>query len=433
MHAKTLRTRSPRVSCRGRHLRRFTVALGGLVLAILALAPEVASAQRTPTLSLKLGITGSWQGSPNTSRTDTRTVTLQFAVSGGTPTHVRFGANSRLTGANWLSWRQSSRYSLPSNLGTHRVYAQVKIEPRVSRGTKPPPPILSAIVSDSIQYLQPLTITSFRINNGASSTDSQNVSLSWSNTGTATHYRAGNTSNLSGKQWSSLPNGSSGTTAHTLDAGGIGNRTVYFELRNTAGTSDSSSDTINLSKAICPTGPNGKQCNGDGQCQSNGTCSCKSDFSGAACETICQRCYGAAGNNCGPADGFTNVGLCVGNLCTINAGSWEHDECCVAKRRNGPAAESQQGSCSPPISGAPPPHVCQPEFNKAIAHLAAPGLSWTRTVNTSRRECTTTTMPVRHQDMCNPSGGTLLCTDTKYCCSRSGKAAIGRPGMCVCD
>jgi hypothetical protein len=155
------------------------------------------------------------------------------------------------------------------------------------------------------------------------------------------------------------------------------------------------------------------------------------DYSGPACATVCQRCYGAIGNNCGVADGF-NFGFCAGNLCMINAGSWEHDECCIKHRQNGPS--TVQGSCSPPASGAPPPHVCQTEFNKAAAHLAAPGLTWTRTVSTSKAICGTGELDVVHADMCNLSGGTLGCADKKYCCSGSAQPAVaGPPGLCVCD
>ncbi|MDT7044106.1 hypothetical protein [Candidatus Nitronereus thalassa] len=48
-------------------------------------------------------------------------------------------------------------------------------------------------------------------------------------------------------------------------------------------------------------------------------------------------------------------------------------------------------------------------------------------------------MPVTHADMCNPSGGTLLCSDVQYCCSGSGQAsAIQAPAatggiLCICD
>ena len=113
----------------------------------------------------------------------------------------------------------------------------------------------------------------------------------------------------------------------------------------------------------CPVGGNGKVCSGNGSCSAaTGTCRCESDFRGNACQTMSLRCYGAIGDNCGAADGF-NFGLCAGNRCMINAGSWEHDECCVAYRKNGPAPTSQQGSCTPP---SPQACAARPELPGAV-------------------------------------------------------------------
>ncbi len=180
----------------------------------------------------------------------------------------------------------------------------------------------------------------------------------------------------------------------------------------------------------CKTGSNGKTCSGNGQCIGT-QCRCNADFSGAACETLTQRCYGAIGDNCGVADGF-NFGFCAGNLCKINAGSWKHDECCVTYRVNGPMPVSQQGSCTPPPF-APPPYAqnCLVLFNMAVEHLAAPGLTWTRTVDTQKRSSGTGSFSVNHADMCNPAGGTLLCADTRMCCSRRADQ-LPAPNLCRC-
>jgi hypothetical protein len=41
-----------------------------------------------------------------------------------------------------------------------------------------------------------------------------------------------------------------------------------------------------------------------------------------------ERCFGAAGMQCGFQQGLGTAGFCVGSLCPVNGGSWAHDECC---------------------------------------------------------------------------------------------------------
>lgn len=182
----------------------------------------------------------------------------------------------------------------------------------------------------------------------------------------------------------------------------------------------------------CPKGVNAKVCSSNGKCNtSTGRCKCKnSDYSGSACQVMSQRCYGAIGNNCGAADGF-NFGLCIGNRCKINAGSWEHDECCVKYRKNGPMPKSRQGSCTPLPHLRPFAQNCVVLFNKAVQHLAKPGLTWERRVNTSKKVSGIGSFRVIHKDMCNKSGGTLSCSDSKYCCSRRVTKTLV-PGFCRC-
>lgn len=185
--------------------------------------------------------------------------------------------------------------------------------------------------------------------------------------------------------------------------------------------------------ASCPIGPNGKVCSGTGNCSpTNGQCSCNEDYSGNACQTLSQRCYGAIGNNCGAGDGFTNFGLCAGGRCKINAGSWEHDECCVTYRKHGPSPTSQQGSCTPPpMAQGPYASNCITLFNKAVKHLANPALTWERQVDFQKKRSGVGSFSVTHADMCNKPGGTLSCSDSQYCCSkRSTRTAVR--GICKC-
>ncbi len=368
-----------------------------------------------------------------------RSVQLTLNASGNVAQY-RAGENPQLNGAAWRNYRANQRlsYSFSSDTeGNKTVYVQV-------RGISTSPSTYSDIRSDSIQYLKLPQIVNFRIDNGAANAAKREIGLSWTVNGTATHYRVSESSNFAGVNWHSGSTPPGGRLSLDLAEGASGVRTVFVELKRNDSPAVRSSDSINISFGICPTGHRGLQCSGAGSCNVKGSCDCNPDISGEACTTICQRCYGAAGNNCGPADGMnfpTNIGLCAntptGPKCKINAGSWAHDECCVRYRIGGP--NSQQGSCTAPGFG-PPPFYCQGDLAKAIAQLPNPLLTWTRTVNFSKASCTdSTNMQVNHADMCNPKGGKLLCSDSQYCCSRSAHASPLQPSLavggtlCICD
>jgi hypothetical protein len=373
----------------------------------------------------------------NTAISYSRKVQLTLNT-GGKVVQYRAGENPQLNGASWKSYKTNQRllYQFVSDSdGNKTVYVQV-------RGISTSPSTYSAIVSDSIQYRKLPQIVNFRIDNGAASATKREVGLNWSVTGTATHYRVSETPNFSGSNWVSGATPPGGRLAFDLGQGASGTRTVYLELKRDNSPVVRSSDSINISFGICPIGHRGLECSGAGICNANGSCDCNSDISGTACTTVCQRCYGALGNNCGPADGLEvlgeNLGICgntpLGRVCQINAGSWAHDECCILHRRGGP--NSQQGSCN----HGPPPRYCLGDLAKAIIQAPNPLLTWTRKVDFSKASCTEgLSMRVNHADMCNPKGGTLLCSDRQYCCSRRAHAAPVQPNaavggtLCVCD
>ena len=89
--------------------------------------------------------------------------------------------------------------------------------------------------------LQPPTITSFSINNGAASTTSQTVTLNNTATENPTFYMASEDSNFTGASWISY----SSSPQFTLSSGG-GTKTVYFKVINPAGTSAATSASIVL-------------------------------------------------------------------------------------------------------------------------------------------------------------------------------------------
>lgn len=379
-------------------------------------------------------------GATNSNISYRQRVRLGIRYTGTRPTHYRVSENSRFDRATWRTFHPRARYSYMfqrNTDGRKTVYTQL----RYGTGTK----YLSRVRQVSITYRRPPTINNFQIENGAANASNRQVVLTWNVTGIATDYRVSESSNMAGSSWEEGSGPPSGGLVFDLAEGASGQRRLYLQVKREQSAAVSANDSINLGIGICPLGHLGLECSGAGTCSTEGQCTCDSDISGPACETICQRCYGAAGNNCGVADGMNfpaNIGVCastpLGPTCQINAGSWAHDECCVRYRFGGP--NSQQGSCTA-VGMGPPPYVCQGGLAKAIAQLPNPLLTWTRTdVNFNKSSCTDgIEMPVTHADMCNPSGGTLLCSDVQYCCSGSGQAsAIQAPAatggtLCVCD
>jgi len=212
--------------------------------------------------------------------------------------------------------------------------------------------------------------------------------------------------------------------------------------------------------APCPVGDNELTCSGHGQCeQTTGQCLCEPDYREADCGIVCQRCYGAAGNNCGAAEGgfgycsFDNgyslpQGMSMRQACEsqeidvpdvtcqISVGSWTHDECCVI--------EGESGSCSVG-SIVDPNAVCQVEGNLAAGEFAQqniPGTTtrvWTRSVDPCIEVCGVhgpSAERVRRADMCANFGDTLSCTSTDaagaFCCNNSA-SATSIDGICRCD
>ena len=87
------------------------------------------------------------------------------------------------------------------------------------------------------------TVSSFSINNGASSTTSQTVTLNNACTGSPAQYMASESSSFSGASWQTYATAPS----FTLSSGN-GTKTVYFKVKNTSGESNSASDAISLNE-----------------------------------------------------------------------------------------------------------------------------------------------------------------------------------------
>ncbi len=120
-------------------------------------------------------------------------------------------------------------------------------------------------------------------------------------------------------------------------------------------------------------------------------------------------CFGALGAQCGGAQfGLPIAALCAGGRCQINAGSWEHDECCFANPR-GMACQVGPADYVLGHDGK-----CVNEWNKALARLQA-GLNWIRQVDFLKPN---RTGKVVFADYCAPAGSRVHQDDVRYCCSR---------------
>jgi hypothetical protein len=89
------------------------------------------------------------------------------------------------------------------------------------------------------------SIVSYRINYGASSTNSRDVRLNNSASSSPKEYRASQTRTFSGASWHSYNND---PVFHL--SSGDGTKTVYLQLRNSCGTSAARSDSIQLIEPI---------------------------------------------------------------------------------------------------------------------------------------------------------------------------------------
>jgi|GEM_PF-2727476 len=85
------------------------------------------------------------------------------------------------------------------------------------------------------------TLSSFAINNGAASTSSTTVTLNHLATCAPTQYMASESSNFSGATWQTYVSAPTFTLSSSL-----GSKTVYFKVKNSAGTSAALNDSIIL-------------------------------------------------------------------------------------------------------------------------------------------------------------------------------------------
>ena len=119
-----------------------------------------------------------------------------------------------------------------------------------------------------------------------------------------------------------------------------------------------------------------------------------------------QHCFGALGAECGGAQFFVPVAaLCGLGRCSINGGSWRHDECCVAHPmgmacRYGPLDQltGNDGNCAA-------------EWNRATSRL---NYVWGRAVDFNK---TNSTGAVVFAEYCAQTGSRVHKDDVEFCCA----------------
>lgn len=131
-------------------------------------------------------------------------------------------------------------------------------------------------------------------------------------------------------------------------------------------------------------------------------------------------CFGALGAQCGGAQhNLPTTALCAGGSCQINAGSWEHDECCFTHSQ-GMACQAGPLDYAIGHNGQ-----CVNEWNKALARLGS-GLNWTRRIDFNKPN---TVGRVEFSAYCAETGVRVHQDDVRYCCSRQADPAPLLPGM----
>ncbi len=131
-------------------------------------------------------------------------------------------------------------------------------------------------------------------------------------------------------------------------------------------------------------------------------------------------CFGALGAQCGGAQhNLPTTALCGLGYCSINAGSWEHDECCFANPQ-GMACQAGPLDYATGHDGK-----CVNEWNKALARLNA-GLNWTRRIDFNKPNGSGR---VEFSSYCAETGARVHPDDVRYCCSRQADPAPVLPGL----
>jgi hypothetical protein len=182
--------------------------------------------------------------------TTNEAVKLNNTVQGNAGEY-RASMNQDFTNAQWHTYSTAPTFNLGGSHGTKTIYFQVKSSRGVSsvvsdsiRLEAPPPqPIPGSgpgpIVTPTPQPYpkteppRPPTITSFTINNGATTTTSRFVTLRYTVRGEVTHFRVSEmVDTFPGREWYPHHSGEQGIT---LNSEGDGLKTVYLQVKDSLG------------------------------------------------------------------------------------------------------------------------------------------------------------------------------------------------------
>lgn len=151
----------------------------------------------------------------------------------GKATHYMLSEDAGFATGEWTPFVNNDvPFTLKNTEGLHTVYCKVKNQFGES-----------GVISDTVTYTPPaLSLTSVVINSGAAKTETAEVSVGITYTGIPTHYRIGETADLSAAPWTGIADGISYTFGDTR----YGTKTIYVQLKDTKGVSDILSDNIEL-------------------------------------------------------------------------------------------------------------------------------------------------------------------------------------------
>lgn len=149
-----------------------------------------------------------------------------------------------------------------------------------------------------------------------------------------------------------------------------------------------------------------------------------------AAEARADRCFGAAGMQCGvfSSGALTQVAFCFAlnfnprtTFCEVSGGSWAHDTCCAANPNGVHCGGNDSRS------------ACQVSWDRAV-HRAFWGYHWARVVDGVRND---TDGQVNRPEYCARRKAGVHRNDTQYCCSGEHRNAttlewLGRPDVKIC-
>lgn len=146
-------------------------------------------------------------------------------------TEYRIGLQSNLSDGVWTSYTGETVEFAVSGYGNKTIYAQVR------NATS-----YSSILSDSIEVVEPVVLSSISINNGDASTSNPAITIAIdADGGNPTHYRVGMNPDLSALTWNVF---AASSISFTLPDTTAGSKTVYVQVKNLVNESSVLNDTI---------------------------------------------------------------------------------------------------------------------------------------------------------------------------------------------